>query len=74
MQRLRGHVAPITAVGSTFKFSISAGLCQATEDAETLAQVIHKADQALLHAKQQGRDCSVIHDAAAPTGHVRCRC
>lgn len=65
MQRLRGHVAPITAVGNTFKFSISAGLCQAAEDAETLAQVIHKADQALLHAKQQGRDCSVIHDAAA---------
>src|SRR5690606_22461279 len=65
LQRLRGLLKPVTVFGRTFGFNISAGICQA-DDAGTLEQLVHEADQALYRAKHEGRDRVVhAHDPAA---------
>ncbi len=56
LQRLRDRIEPITVFGHTFRISISTGICQADGNATTLEQLIHKADQALYRAKDEGRD------------------
>ncbi len=67
LQRLRDLIEPITVFGQTFRFNISAGICQADGHAGTLEQLIHEADQALYRAKHEGRDRVVRarDDAAA---------
>lgn len=56
LQRLRERIVPIRVFGQTFHFSISSGVCEANEQASTLEQLIHEADQALYRAKHAGRD------------------
>lgn len=71
LQRLRSRIEPIEVFGQTVRFSISAGICQATGHADSLEQLIHQADQALYSAKQQGRDrvvCASGEAAASDTG------
>ncbi len=75
LQRLRGRVQPIAVFGQTVRFSISSGVCEANDQAGTLEQLIHEADQALYRAKHEGRD-RVVHacegggPARAPGGLV----
>lgn len=68
LQRLRERIEPITVFGQTFRFNISSGVCQVDEQATTLEQLVHEADQALYRAKHDGRDRVVRasgHEAAA---------
>ena len=54
LERLRRLIKPINVHGQTFRFSISAGVCQASADVATLEQLLHQADQALYRAKHEG--------------------
>ena len=68
LQRLRARVEPITVFGQTFQFNLSAGVCEDDGAAESLEQLIHRADQALYRAKHGGRDrvvCAGTEVAAA---------
>lgn len=65
VDRLRGQIEPVTVLGQTFGFSISAGVCQAGADVATLEQLLHQADQALYRAKHEGGDRVVCADEAA---------
>ncbi|WP_081487504.1 diguanylate cyclase [Rubrivivax gelatinosus] len=56
LQRLRERIEPITVFGRTVHFSISSGICEASEQARTLEQLVHEADQALYRAKHAGRN------------------
>ncbi|BAL96281.1 diguanylate cyclase [Rubrivivax gelatinosus] len=56
LQRLRERIEPITVFGRTVHFSISSGICEANEQASTLEQLVHEADQALYRAKHAGRN------------------
>src|SRR5690606_36811956 len=66
LQRLRGRIGAVSVFGQTVHFSISAGVCEANDHANTLEQLVHEADQALYRAKYAGRDCTVCADDAAP--------
>lgn len=66
LQRLRKRISPITVHDQTFRFTISAGVCQADAQTASLAQLLHQADQALYRAKQQGRDRSVCWHEELP--------
>ena len=68
LQRLRDRIEPITVFGHTFRISLSAGICQANDDAATLEQLIHAADQALYRAKDEGRDRVVCTQDDAAVG------
>ena len=67
LQRLRARMEPITVFGQTFRFSISAGICQADAEAATLEQLVHRADQALYRAKHEGRDRVATADCGPAT-------
>ncbi len=69
LQRLRKRIAPITVFGQTFRFSISAGISQASADTTNLEQLLHQADQALYGAKHAGRD-RVVHAGTGAGAHV----
>ena len=58
MERLRADLLDTLAAGDTPGFTISCGIATSA-DAPTFADVVHRADQALLAAKAAGRD-SVI--------------
>ena len=75
LQRLRDRITSITTHDQTFRFTISAGICQADAQTASLAQLLHQADQALYRAKQQGRDRSVcwhekLPDESGSTGSL----
>lgn len=75
LQRLRERIAPITALDQPFDFTVSAGICQADARTTSLEQLLHRADQALYRAKQQGRNRFVFWheekpDAPASTGSL----
>lgn len=59
LQRLRDRIEPVVFQSQSFRFTISAGICQADSRSTSLEQLLHQADQALYRAKQQGRDRSV---------------
>ncbi len=70
MRRLCDRIEPMTVFGQTFRFNVSSGVCQAAENASSLEQLIHEADQALYRAKHQGRDRVVRAGAASVTSTV----
>jgi len=55
MERLRADLLDTLAAGDTPGFTISCGIATSA-DAPTFADVVHRADQALLAAKAAGRD------------------
>jgi CBS domain-containing protein len=57
-ERLRAQIAaaPIVVDGTTLSVTASLGVAQVTEDVENAAQIVMRADQCLLAAKQSGRD------------------
>lgn len=68
LQHLRERIAPVTAHGRTFRFTISAGICSINERTTTLAQLLHETDKMLYRAKQLGRARVVCcHDAPQTT-------
>lgn len=66
LQGLRERIAPIQVFGKTVQFSISSGVCEADEQASTLEQLLHEADQALYRAKHGGRNRVVRAGGEAP--------
>lgn len=70
LQRLRARVGPIGVFGQTVRFSISSGVCQASERTDDLEQLIHEADQALYRAKHEGRD-RIVHAEEGEDGPAR---
>ena len=70
LERLRARVQPIAVFGQTVRFSISSGVCQASDQADNLETLIHEADQALYRAKHEGRD-RVVHADGGGQGIAR---
>ena len=60
LRDLRKRMHPLSVLGETVRFTISAGVCQTEPSVTTLEQLLHQADQALYQAKGEGRDRSVI--------------
>lgn len=48
------------ADGSTVRFTVSAGVAEASREAATLEALLERADAALYEAKRRGRNCSVV--------------
>ena len=77
MRRLCDRIEPMTVFGQTFCFGVSFGVCQADENASSLEQLIHEADQALYRAKHQGHDraaharkAAIVSEASACLGAI----
>ena len=60
LRDLRKRMHPLSVLGETVRFTISAGVCQTDASVTTLEQLLHQADQALYQAKGEGRDRSVV--------------
>ncbi len=63
IEDLRGRIEPVTIYGHRVEYSLSFGLCQATERQAALEQTLRAADMALYEAKRGGRDrvCDATH-------------
>jgi diguanylate cyclase (GGDEF)-like protein len=62
LDNVRTQLDAALTVGGLPKFTVSFGLTEA-EPGEELAAVLRRADDALLHAKRQGRDRVALHDS-----------
>ena len=72
LNTVRSQLDAAITVGGLPKFTVSFGVTEC-DPGEELATVLGRADDALLHAKRDGRDKVVLHDAVgepteAPTG------
>lgn len=67
-QRLRVRLASPEATPLPAPITISAGVAHYPEQGATLEAVFERADQALYHAKNHGRDVVCAADEAAPDG------
>ena len=72
LNTVRSQLDAAITVGGLPKFTVSFGVTEC-EPGEELATILRRADDALLHAKRDGRDRVVLHDAvgepaAAPSG------
>ena len=56
LQQLRDRITPLEVFGKAFRFTISAGICEADAQMSNYTQLIHAADLALYRAKHEGRD------------------
>lgn len=65
--RMQQRIEPVSAWQQTVKPTLSFGICTMTEPHQSLADVVHCADQALYRAKQSGRDCIVLADSSVPS-------
>lgn len=63
IEDLRRRIEPVTIFGHRVEYSLSFGLCQATERQAALEQTLRAADMALYEAKRGGRDrvCDATH-------------
>lgn len=68
LQRLRERITPLEVFGQRFRFTISAGICEANAQTPTYTQLIHAADQALYRAKHEGRDRDAGSEETASSG------
>lgn len=59
VDRIRAELQTVTTDGQTPSFTFSAGITDTT-DGDDLAELVTKADQALLRAKSDGRNRSVV--------------
>lgn len=50
--------------GNSFRVTVSLGVAQMEESEESIQDIIHKADIALYHAKETGKDRSIVYDKA----------
>ncbi len=66
LERVRERIAQRVATGGTPEFTVSFGLAS-SEQAADFQDVVGLADEALLHAKQTGRDRIVVADSL-PSG------
>jgi diguanylate cyclase (GGDEF)-like protein len=68
-ERVRRRVAaePINVSGREFRMTLSLGLARARAG-DTIESLIARADAALYRAKEAGRNCVILEDAAAEAG------
>lgn len=62
LERIRQMIADLTfvEVDAGAKVTVSIGVMQATDETNSVAQLLQRADRALYQAKQNGRNCLVV--------------
>jgi diguanylate cyclase (GGDEF)-like protein len=71
-QRLRELVAgtPLRTQGFEIRMTVSVGLAAAQDGDARWEDVLRRADEALYHAKQSGRNCVSVHGMEVPAGET----
>jgi diguanylate cyclase (GGDEF)-like protein len=70
LNTVRTQLDAAITVGGLPKFTVSFGVTE-SEPGEEFDVVLRRADEALMHAKRQGRDRVMLHDAAGSEQSVR---
>ncbi len=70
VEDLRRRIQPVSIFDDSVDFSLSYGICEATESHAPLEDILRSADMALYQAKRSGRnrvvDAATLHSASAP--------
>jgi diguanylate cyclase (GGDEF)-like protein len=65
-ERLRGVIenSPATTDGKIIRFTVSMGVATVNEQINNHEQLVHNADMALYHSKQNQRNCVTVFQAS----------